>query len=84
VRLRTGGLDVVRVPEEGTLANGAGRAVTAVARGDDELTVTRNLSLDRGTFAPDAWPSLRALLLADEAAAARVFLFAPPEKKGSK
>jgi hypothetical protein len=65
LHLDTGDLEVVRLPAPSTSANDAGRFVITADEIDGEVVLTRDLSLAKSRYAPEEWPALRLLLLAD-------------------
>ena len=75
LRFHPGDLEVVRLPDESTLTNAAGRFTTTVVEGDDGwITVSRELAIHESTVPPELWPELRALLLAAEHERSRVIM----------
>jgi hypothetical protein len=66
LRIRTGDLDVLQLPEPVRAKNGAGEFVLRAESADGWVTVERTLTLNAGTIPPQMWPDLRLLLL-DEA-----------------
>lgn len=75
LRLHTASLEVVRLPEPVAITNAAGSFRLAVERKENLVTITRATTLKKSTYAPEEWPALRALLLAEQAAANRTLLF---------
>ena len=75
LRLRTGGREIVHLPEAREIQNGAGEHVVRTGNKDGWVTIERGLTLRRATIVPEEWPSLRALLLEEADPANRtVFL----------
>jgi hypothetical protein len=74
LRLDPGDLDVVYVPAASRIATTAGSCVVTTSDDDGEIVLTRTLSLDKRTYAPDEWPALRRLLLADAHESNRLIL----------
>jgi hypothetical protein len=58
-------LEVVYLPPASRTANAAGSCVVATSTAEDKVVLSRTLALDQAEYAPDAWPDLRSLLLAD-------------------
>jgi hypothetical protein len=75
LRVRTGELEVVQLPEPARTKNSAGEFVLRSESGDGWVTVERSLTLNAGTVAPQMWPELRLLLLNDADAATDALLF---------
>jgi hypothetical protein len=65
LRLDTAGLEVVRLPATGTTANAAGSCIVTATQSEGEIVLTRDLTLTSRRCAPESWPALRLLLLAD-------------------
>lgn len=76
-----GDLDVVRVPEAAEATGPVGTFRLKSAVGDGSVSVIRVLAVGSGAVPAEAWPELRALLLADHDPAGRVLLFAPPDEE---
>jgi hypothetical protein len=82
--IELGDREVVRLPEERSLANTAGSFSLSVEQGTDRVTVTRTLALNPPALvdriekpihvAPEVWPELRALLLEESDHRNRVLL----------
>jgi hypothetical protein len=74
VRIKTTGREIVHLPEERELENGAGRFELKITRDGDWVTVERFLRLGSQTIQPAEWPHLRALLLEETDSANRLIL----------
>lgn len=74
VTLALGGLEVVRLPEPVKLANDAGSYELAVERQGHKVTIIRTIRLTQIDVAPEQWPALRELLLAEADAGNRTVL----------
>ncbi len=74
LRLTLGAASVVHAPESMELVNDAGRFAVAVSESDGVLTIIREFELAGGVIAAEAWPALRALLLAEADPAHRTIL----------
>jgi hypothetical protein len=73
VRLELGGLQIVRLPEPGEIANEAGAYRLDVERGETAVVYTTSVRVVPEVPAA-AWPALRALLLAERDPARRTIL----------
>jgi hypothetical protein len=65
VSLDLGDLELVSLPEEKTIENGAGKFILKVVNEDGKVTLKRKLSLTKQRYEAAEWAELRALLLAD-------------------
>jgi hypothetical protein len=74
VTLALDGLEVVRLPEPVDLDNDAGSFELAVERDGQKVTIIRTIRLTQIDVAPEQWPALRALLLAEADAGNRTVL----------
>ncbi len=74
LRLKTGGREIVFLPEARELENGAGRFALSVENKDGWVTIDRELTLGIPIVRPGAWPDLRVLLLEETNAAGRMIL----------
>lgn len=74
VTLALGGLEVVRLPEPVKLANDSGSFELTVERQGHKVTVIRTIRLTQIDVAPEQWPALRELLLAEADAGNRTVL----------
>lgn len=74
VRLRPGPLEIVRLPEPVELTNAAGWFRLSIEKKNDAVTISRTTRLSDASYAAADWPALRALLLAEGAAANRTVL----------
>lgn len=81
LRLRPGDLEEVHLPADVRLENEAGSflltsTVKEKKEGEEsgEIVIVRELSLSSAEYAPEAWPELRALLLADAYERSRLLL----------
>ena len=63
VRVKTGGREIVYLPDSREFSNGAGSYSLAVEKENGWVTIDQRLRLDDATVAPGGWPDLRALLL---------------------
>jgi len=73
-RIATGERERVRVPTPVKIENEVGAFRLTVDEDDDWITITRELSIGETVVGPDAWPSLRALLLEESDARSRTIL----------
>ncbi len=74
LRVKTGDREIIYVPEEREVENEVGRYAIRVEEEDGWVTIDRELMLAATAVRPDAWPSLRALLLEDADSAGRTIL----------
>jgi hypothetical protein len=74
VHLRVGSLEMVRLPEAVEVTDAAGSFRLSVEHKDDEVTISRTIRLAKASYAPEEWPALRALLLAEGNAGNRTVL----------
>lgn len=65
VSLALGGLEVVRLPEPVDLDNDVGSLDLTVERDGQKVTIIRTIRLTQIDVAPEQWPALRELLLAE-------------------
>jgi hypothetical protein len=65
LHLDPGALEVVHLPAARTTTSPAGSCVVAITETEGEVVLKRDLSLARKSYAPEEWPALRLLLLAD-------------------
>ncbi len=75
IRLRLPDGEVVRLPDPIRLENQTGRFTVEVSREGEIVRLFRALELTTARVEPEAWPELRALLLAEENARYRVVLY---------
>lgn len=74
LRLKSGGREVIRLPEARDIENGAGHFTLRAVDADGWVTIEREIGLRAGSVGPDAWPRLRELLLEETDAAGRTIL----------
>lgn len=75
IRLRLPDAQVERLPDSIRLENQAGRFTVEVSREGEIVRLFRALELTNARIDPEAWPELRALLLAEENPRHRVVLY---------
>lgn len=63
VRFHGEDIDVIQLPSHVRLINGAGTFVTEVGQSEDEISLTRRVSLNRRLYSQADWQELRKLLL---------------------
>ncbi len=63
IRIETGELKPVRIPENIEITNGAGSFTISAEHGDGSITIHRQLRLDNHRVPAGNWPLLRELLL---------------------
>lgn len=71
VRMKTGERKIVHLPEPCKIENAAGNYVRTAEHTNGWVTIESELALRGGSIGPEAWPSLRVLLLEEKDAAGR-------------
>jgi hypothetical protein len=74
LRIKTGGREVVQLPETIDLTNGTGSYTVRADHAGGWVVVERTLTLNAGTVAPASWADLRTLLLEEEDPAGKTIL----------
>ena len=74
VRIETGGLKPVRLPESRKIENGAGSFNLSAEQEEGYITIRRELRLDKEMIPAGSWPLLRELLLEETDARARTVI----------
>ena len=84
LRLDLAGMEAVYLPVDQSISNEAGNFKLTVLKKDEQIVITRELSLSKAGYKPEEWPALRALFLADRHERNQTILLSESEDADAK